>query len=112
MLEMLQFVSWQLDALRTWTVEDIQRVFTNTALAMEIKQRNFNKPFFVLMSGSMVSTPLYQSMLVLGSDLARVRVRSAIKVLNEDKALGKKKVKKLEKAWRQVQRAIEALPQG
>ena len=47
------------------------------------------------MSGSATSTPLYQSMFVLGSDLARVRVRAAIGVLT-DGGLGKKRVKKLE----------------
>ncbi|MEM1348077.1 MAG: glutamate--tRNA ligase family protein, partial [Myxococcota bacterium] len=103
-LHALHYIQWQLDALRSWTVEEIKGCFEFIAGAMEVRQRHFNKPFFVAMSGSTVSTPLYESMHLLGADLSRVRIRHAIYVLTaQDNGSanlpGKKAIKRMEKAY-------------
>lgn len=105
-LEAMQFVLWRLDALRVWDLDHVRTVFEEMAKAMGHKQRDFNKPFFVAMSGSLVSTPLYESYVVLGSDMARARLRHAIVVLNGGALLGKKKLKKLEKSYAHVLAAV------
>ncbi len=95
-LKYLQFGLWRLEALRDWNSEAIMDEFKSLSEAMDVKLRDLLKPFFVAMSGKTVSTPLFDTLAVLGPDMSRARVREAINQLG---GLGKKKLKKLEKEY-------------
>ena len=57
--------------------------------------------FFVSISGSTVSLPLFESMAILGPDLCRSRLRRALDSLSEaGHGLSKKGLKALEKEYR------------
>lgn len=96
-IQALQFALWRLEALRDWQSEKISDELRNLSEQMELKLRDLLKPMFVAISGSKTSTPLFDSMEVLGPDLSRARVRHAITVLG---GVSKKKLSKLEKAYR------------
>ena len=56
--------------------------------------------FFVAMSGSTVSLPLFDGLALLGSDLTRMRLRQALEILGEHgQGLSKKGLKGLEKEY-------------
>lgn len=97
LLRIFQFGLWRLEALKTWKSEAIQEVFKTLATEMDLKIRDVVKPYFVAISGSASSTPLFDSMEVLGPDLSRVRVRKAIDALG---GVSKKAAKRLEKEYR------------
>lgn len=86
---------WRLEGLRTWDAEAISEALRHTAELQEVKPRDFLAPFFIAVSGSAVSTPLFETMAALGPDITRARVRAAVEVLG---GLSKKK----EKQWREA----------
>ena len=93
-VEILQFAQWQLENLPEWTESNIQTVLTELAKAMDIKLRDFMSPFFIAIAGSKSSTPVMNSMYLIGADMTLQRLRHAIEVLG---GVSKKKVKELEK---------------
>lgn len=84
---------WQLDAQPTWDAAAIQATLRETANLMELKLRDFLAPYFVAISGSKSSTPLFDTMAVLGRDLSRARIRNALELLGAPS-------KKEDKRWR------------
>jgi len=67
-----------------------------------MKLKELLGPFFVCITGSKVSLPLFDSMELLGADLIRTRIRKALQLLSEKEAgLSKKGLKALEKEYRQ-----------
>ena len=56
--------------------------------------------FFVAISGSTVSLPLFDGLAILGPDLTRMRLRYALEILGENgQGLSKKGLKGLEKEY-------------
>ncbi len=96
LLRVLQLTLWRLEAQRVWTTDDLHEVMKDISERLAMKLRDFLKPFFLIISGSTVSTPLFDSMAVLGPDVTRARIRSAIDLLG---GAGKKKLKSLEKEY-------------
>jgi len=96
LLRRLQLTLWRLEAQRDWSSEAIEELMKGTAETLELKLRDYLRPFFVAISGSKVSTPLFDTMSVLGPDISRARVRRAIDLLG---GVGKKKVKSIEKEY-------------
>ena len=96
-IKALQFGLWRMEALRTRQADLIHALFKTLAEEMDMKLRDVLKPYFVAISGSTSSTPLFDSMHVLGPDLSRARVRHAIDVLG---GVSKKAAKRLEKVYR------------
>lgn len=96
-LELLQFALWKLEALSSWQRDDIFAALTTIAEAKDLKMKNFLAPFFVAIAGSTSSISVIDAMQLLGPDIARARLRFAIEVMG---GLSKKKLKKLEKAYR------------
>ncbi len=92
----------ELDALRSWQRDDIFALCQNLAQAMQLKFRDFLFPLFVAISGRPVSLPLFDSLLFLGPDLTRARLRDALEALN----VSGKERKRLDKAYADVQRAL------
>ena len=96
MLEILQYALWRLEACADWQREELVAGLTGLAAAMDIKIRIFLAPLFVAISGRPVALPLYDSMIILGSDLTRARLRDAIDVLG---GVSKKQAKRFEKQF-------------
>lgn len=96
LLKVLTFAQWRLDGLRTWDKEHVEQELKGLAELMEIKLRDFLRPFFILMSGQPASTPLFDSLGHLGADITRARVRHAITVLG---GVSGKQTKRLQKEY-------------
>lgn len=95
--QVLQFVLWRLEALREWNRDRIFAELKALADSMEIKLKDFLAPLFVAISGTTASFSVMDAMVLLGSDMSRARVRYALTGLYGE--IGKKQLKKLEKAY-------------
>ena len=93
-IELLQLAIWQLEALPTWSEDNIYATIKGLSAALDIKMRDFIAPFFIAIAGSTSSTPVMNSMWIIGADMTLIRLRHAVDTLG---GLGKKKLKKLEK---------------
>ncbi|WP_367111817.1 glutamate--tRNA ligase [uncultured Psychrobacter sp.] len=93
-MEILQLAIWQLEALPKWSEDNIYATMKGLSAALDIKMRDFIAPFFIAIAGSSSSTPVMNSMWIIGADMTLIRLRHAVDVLG---GLGKKKLKKLEK---------------
>jgi glutamyl-tRNA synthetase len=71
----------EFDALPAWNASGVESVITRIAAGLERKTRDVARPFYVAITGSGTSIPLYDSMELLGRDLVRERLRNALKVL-------------------------------
>lgn len=77
----LQLALWELDALREWSMAGIESVLKRIAQALGKKLREVMRPFYVAISGSPTSVPLYDAMEVLGRDIVRERLRNALDLI-------------------------------
>ena len=62
-------------------MESISASIVRLAAVLEAKVRDVVRPFYVAVAGSAQSLPLYDSMLLLGRDLVRERLRVALERL-------------------------------
>ncbi len=100
-LRILDHVVRTLDQVSVWQQDDIFAELKSLAEAMDVKLRDFLFPLFIAISGREVSLPLFDSMVFLGSDLTRTRIRTAIDALG---GLSKKEGRRLERAFRELDR--------
>ena len=99
---MLKIAEWELEKITPWTRDSLANAFQTIAETEEMKLKELLAPFFVCITGSKVSLPLFDGMELLGPDLARTRIRKALQLLAEnDSGLSKKGLKALEKENRQ-----------
>ena len=96
--EILQIVLWELEGILSFNKECIYESFKKVADILDIKMKHLTQPFYVAMSGKKISTPLFDTMEILGSDMSRMRIRYAIDELG---GLSKKAMKKLEKRYQE-----------
>jgi len=66
------------DGLPDWEFDAISAAITRLAEIAGAKVRDVVRPFYVAITGSAQSLPLYDSMLLLGRDLVRERLRVAL----------------------------------
>lgn len=92
----LQLVLWRLEGVRDWRSELLDGLFREMAEQFGIKLRDFTRPFYVAIAGTAASTPLFQSMEILGSDMSRMRLRRALETLG---GVSGKRQKVLEKEF-------------
>ncbi len=71
----------EFDALPAWNVVCIENAFKRVAGALGKKVRDAARPFYVAITGSATSIPLYDSMELLGRDIVRERLRNALEIL-------------------------------
>jgi len=95
--EVLQFGLWRLEALKTWQRDDIFAVLKELAGQLDIKLKDFLAPLFIAISGTTASFSVMDSMVLLGPDMSRARVRHALHAKYGE--FGKKVLKKLEKRY-------------
>jgi glutamyl-tRNA synthetase len=91
--EILQVAGWELEKLRVFDVDTLKDRFTRMATAYDLKLKELLRPFYVAVSGKPTSTPLFDTMAILGSDLSRLRIRRALDALG---GLSKKRMKDVE----------------
>jgi glutamyl-tRNA synthetase len=72
---------WTLDSLKTWDSDSIQGALRGLSGSMELKLRVFLAPFFMAIAGKSSSTPLFNTMALLGRDMCRARLRHALDTL-------------------------------
>jgi len=99
LVEILQIAIWRLERERELTAEAIERLFRDLAERLDIKLKELLLPFYVAVTGERASTPLYQSMEILGSDMVRMRLRRAVDALG---GISSKKSKELEKQFAEL----------
>ncbi|MCA9548112.1 MAG: hypothetical protein KC613_27085, partial [Myxococcales bacterium] len=90
---------WHLEALAEWEADGIQAVLREMAEIMGVKLRVLLAPFFVALSGQRSSTPLFQTMGILGKDIVRARIRHAVDTLAP---ISKKEQGRWQKAYDQA----------
>ncbi len=83
------------DLLRRWQRDDLFNLSQQLAETLQLKFRDFLFPLFVAISGRSVSLPLFDSLLFLGADLSRARLRDALEALN----VSGKERKRLDKSF-------------
>ncbi len=74
-----------------WQKAEIENMLKVIAGEMGVKLRELLRPFFVAMSGSPVSIPLYDAMEILGRDLCRARLRNALALVGKPESPEKKR---------------------
>ncbi|MDE3178186.1 MAG: glutamate--tRNA ligase, partial [Acidobacteriota bacterium] len=74
-----------------WKKEEIEKALKGIAEEMKIKPRDFLRPFFIVITGSPVSVPLFDAMEVLGRDLCRARLRNAVELVGRPRDEEKKR---------------------
>ena len=94
-----QVTVWEMERMRRFEKEDIQALFSKLEQATGIKLRDLTRPFYVAVTGATASTPIFDSMAVLGSDVVRIRLRWAIAALGP---LSAKRTKELEEQHRAI----------
>ena len=99
LIEVLQYSLWRLEALQNWNRENIFEALQSIANAMGIKLKPFLAPLFIALTGSSSSISVMDSMNLMGADMSRARLRDSIDLLG---GVGKKKLKKMEKAYQQL----------
>jgi glutamyl-tRNA synthetase len=72
---------WGFDALSTWDLTEIEAVLTGVAQALGLKFRDLARPFYLAVTGSPTSVPLYDAIELLGRDIVRERLRHAVELL-------------------------------
>ena len=70
-----------LDRLPAWELKAIEQVLRETADRIGAKFRDMVRPFYVAITGSPTSVPLFNAMEILGRDICRERLRHALALL-------------------------------
>lgn len=95
-LKIVLFACYALEKVDEWTSNAIGSSLRVTAQRCDIKVRDFMAPLFVAISGRRVALPLFDSIELLGPEITRARLRSALEALG---GISKKKLKRLDKEW-------------
>lgn len=102
MRQAFALAQWELDALREWDVTGIERVLKSVAEVLGKKFRDVARPFYVAVTGSPTSVPLFDAMELLGRDMVRERFRTALDVLGQPSKKEQDEWKKLAAAGTEV----------
>ena len=98
--KLLKIAEWEMEKTSLWNRDELSSLFLRIAETENLKLKALLAPFFVAISGSSVSLPLFDSLELLGPDLTRTRIRIALEKLATDGVgLSKKRLKKLEKEY-------------
>ena len=71
----------KMEEIVEWKKEPIGALFKELSEQYQIKLRDFLRPFYVAIAGTATSTPLFDSMEILGRDLCRARLRRALELM-------------------------------
>ncbi|HEV3139356.1 MAG TPA: hypothetical protein VGY57_02505, partial [Vicinamibacterales bacterium] len=76
-----QLAMWGFDAIRDWDLTEIEGVLKGVAQTIGRKFRDVARPFYIAITGSPTSVPLYDAIELLGRDVVRERLRHALELL-------------------------------
>lgn len=100
--KLLKIAEWEMEKMLNWDRNYLSQLFQKIAEVEELKLKQVLPAFFVAFSGNSISLPLFDSLALLGPDLARTRLRTALEKLSAaGSGLSKKGLKKLEKEYMQ-----------
>ena len=102
--KVLFFSGRRFDELRTWKADALRAELEKLGEALDLKIRDLLFPLFVAISGQSVSTPLFETLEILGPDLCRMRLRDALEALG---GLSKKQAEQLDREYRSLGSARE-----
>ncbi len=95
--KLVKIAEWELEKASPWDRHTLSSIFQKIAETEEMKLKQLMPLFFVAMSGTPVSLPLFDGLALLGPDLTRMRLRRALEILGESgNGLSKKGLKYLE----------------
>ena len=94
--ELLKIAQWKLESLAQWDSEAVKACFNVIAEKENIKLKELMMPFYIVISGSKVSLPVFESMEIIGKDMCIRRLQYALEAMeNAGFALKGKTLKKL-----------------
>ena len=100
---LLKIAQWEFEKVRAWDKDALHARVAAIAEREGLKMRDAVAPFFVAMTGSASSTPLFESMQILGGDMTRRRIQYALDALAEiGFGLSNKQLKALEEHYRKA----------
>ena len=95
--QILQFSSWSLDEVDDWNRDSLYQKLNSIAALLDFKLKVFLFPLFVAIVGSASGPPLFDAMAILGPDIVRARIRSALASAG---GVSKKQLKEWEKSYK------------
>lgn len=78
---LLKIAQWEFEKSASWSPEIIKAIFMRMAEKERHPLKKLLVPFFVAITGSSVSLPLFESMEILGMDMVLRRLQYALEVL-------------------------------
>lgn len=97
---LLKIAQWEMERMTDWEPDSIKAMFSRIGKKEDLKFKKLLAMFFVALSGSTVSLPLFDTMAVTGRDMCLRRLQHAIEALETiDIRLSGKKMKKLTKDY-------------
>ena len=76
-----QLALWQFDKLAEWDKPSVEGVLRDTATRLDLKFKFMVRAFFIAITGSPTSVPLFEATVHLGRDIVRERLRHALEIL-------------------------------
>lgn len=95
-VRILQLSQWLLENTRQWEKEHLFAELKALSVFVDVKIKHFLAPLFVAIAGTTSTISIMESLLILGPDLSRSRLRHAVEVLG---GVSKKQTKLLEKEF-------------
>lgn len=95
-VRVLQTALWALEAAQPWEPQTVEAAVRRVAEHWQWPIREVTVPMIAAVTGQRVGPPLFESMVLLGIDLARMRLIEAINLLG---GLSKNAAARLEKEW-------------
>jgi glutamyl-tRNA synthetase len=77
----IALASWELEKVADWNLVEIERFLRDVAEHLGVKFRDIVRPFYVAITGSPTSVPLFNAMEIVGRDICRERLRVALQLL-------------------------------
>jgi len=97
---LLRIAQWEIERMAAWDEAAIKAMFARIGEKEEVPLKKLLSLFFVAISGSTVSLPLFDAMAVIGRDMSLRRVQYALELLEQAQlGLSGKALKKLTKDY-------------
>lgn len=95
--KVLFFAGRRFDELRSWRADALRAELEKLGESLNLKIRDLLFPLFVAISGQSVSTPMFETLEILGPDLCRMRLREALDAIG---GVSKKQAEQLDREYR------------
>lgn len=97
---LLRLAVWEMEKMRRWDKDLLHERLAALAEKEGLKLRDATLPFYVALTGAAASTPLFESMEILGSDMTRRRLMVALEALETlGHGFSSKKLKELQEYY-------------